>query len=87
LPVEPLSLEESTVVDNISGFRNCENVKAANVRKRRQPLAPGHGCCFYESGERVEDSSDLVRVFESISGLPPSVSYGHVVLEPGERRC
>jgi hypothetical protein len=33
------------------------------------PLAPVHGCGFYESGERIENSSHLAWVLEPISGV------------------
>jgi hypothetical protein len=46
------------------------------------PLAPVHGSSFYESGERVENSAHLARVFESISGVSPFGLIAHQLRKP-----
>src|SRR4030095_6757416 len=41
-----------------------------------------HGCGFYKSGERVENSPYLARVFESISGVSSFRLISHHLCEP-----
>jgi hypothetical protein len=61
-----------------SQLRKHENVGCL----RAAPLTVVHGRGFYKSGERVENSPYLARVFESIPGVSSFRLIAHPLCEP-----